>query len=71
MRTVFTVALFLVAIAFLLSLMLKEIPLRENAFVGTEKPAHDAGDGVLQSLADTPQEVVPADAAVTSGRGKR
>jgi EmrB/QacA subfamily drug resistance transporter len=71
MSTVFTVALFLVAIAFLLSLMLKEIPLRENAFVGTEKPAHDAGDDVLQSLADTPQEVVPANAGVTSGRGKR
>lgn len=62
MSTVFLVALGLVVLAFGFTFLLKEIPLREHAFVGSEKPAGEAGDIVFGSLADTPYEVTPAEA---------
>ncbi len=58
MHTVFLVALVLIVVGWLFTFLLREIPLRDHAFVGHGAPSED-GEALLHGLADTPQEVEP------------
>jgi EmrB/QacA subfamily drug resistance transporter len=57
MHVVFLVGIPLIAVAFVAALKLREIPLRDHAFVGRETP--EPGRAVLQGLSDSPHEVGP------------